>query len=244
MPEPLLDDLAQSAPPPPPGFADAVIAAGRRRARRVRVTVAAASVVVVVALAVPLAGQWGRGDVASSGAGGSNAGSSLVGPSTTAARGSTPGTDRTSSSGPAGTGAPPEWGVYAAIIGHIDAAAGPSVQAIDVRDAVCANADRPTYTCTGGEPISSPMEQYILARLDSPRPIRFHELPTQVPPGSSVPGAERLFVTLGPARVDGARATVFVQTWCGFDCLRGDGYVLGLRAGRWRVTGSYGGYVS
>lgn len=231
MPESLLDDLAHDAPLPGPGFTDAVIAAGRRRVRRGRAALGAAIGVVVVALAVPAAVQLGRTDVSA--------------PPGAIASSATEGIVRVAPSPhPSSSIGPVELEVDIALVRHIEQASGPSVKAIEIRSSICANADQPTYSCTGARPFTAAMQQQILAGVASHHPIRFVTASAQLPPGSAGPDGQTLFLTLGAARITGNSATAFVQSWCGFSCVRGDEYILGRRSGGWQVTGSSGGYVS
>lgn len=231
MPEPLHDALAPDAPPPVAGLSDAVITAGRRRIRRGRAALAGTAGAVVLALGVPVAVQLGRTDTgAAPGAIASSAPLRVAGvhPSS----GATPsiGAD--------------ELAVDVALVRYVQAASGGSVRAIEIRADICANADRPTATCTGIRPLTPAMQTQILAGLARRPATRFVATPDRTPPGSSGPGGSIVFLTLGPASIAGNRAGAVVQQWCGFDCVRGDEYRLTRQSGRWRVTGSSGGYVS
>lgn len=229
MLEPPPDDLA---PPTAPGFVDAVIAAARRRVRRGRAVAGSAIAIVVVVLGVPVAVELARTDTSGS--------SAAVAPSAAARveRFAAPSSRATPAVGP------DEVAVDAALVRHVVAASGPSVASVEIRTAICANADRASSTCVGGRTLTPAMQEQILAGISGSPPVRFVDAAAQDPPGSSGPGGQRVFLTLGPARIAGNRATAWVQSWCGADCVRGDGYVVTRRSGAWRVTGSYAGYVS
>ena len=76
-------------------------------------------------------------------------------------------------------------------------------------------------------------------------PVRFVAEAAQHPLGSSTPLGDVVLVTFGPVQITGHRAQVFIQSWCGFNCVQGQTLVLTDRDGVWTVTGTTGpAYIS
>lgn len=222
----LLEDLDPDAPPPRPGLADEVLAAAGRRRRRLWAISGASAAAVLVAVAIPIAVQLTRNDTSPAGGG--------------------PGVVGDSTSGPPGRPAhPPSTivGIYVAALEKTAASAtsGQGTQPVEVRSSTCDNLNPPnSQTCGDPQPIPAQTRQQVLSRLPSANRVRFVPGPSTDPPGSR----HVLFVTLGPVESTGNQVRIFVQTWCGFNCVRGNGLLLNLRGGQWRVTGEYAGYLS
>jgi hypothetical protein len=221
-----LEDLAAEAPIGGPRSADDVLAVVRRRRRRGWTIVGASAAAVLVAVAVPIAVQLARSDNTSAVSGPS------VGRSSSpihVGRGPLPPSDTAQ--------------IYAAAlkntVGSSRGVGGTS--RTEVRQSTCTNLDIPTsLNCQGERTIPAQTRSEVLTLLADGNGIRFVDGPATNPPGSKTV----LFVTLGPARISGTHARVFVQSWCGFDCVQGQGLILTVVDGLWQVTDTYAGYIS
>jgi hypothetical protein len=122
---------------------------------------------------------------------------------------------------------------------------GGSVREIEVLDHTCTNLSKPDSASCVGEPIPVDVQRDVLATLPANPPVRFVGVAAQHPLGSSTPLGDVVFVTFGPVQITGHRAQVFIQSWCGFNCVQGQTFVLTDRDGVWTVTGTTGpAYIS